>query len=414
MVTADAHPNLTTKEPMPTLSAATTFVPPHRLPSLDALRGFALLLGVVLHSLMSLSTIPWVVTDVSRTPVADALVGWIHLFRVPLFFALAGYFARAALARKGPRGFAADRGKRILLPLLVFWPVAVLPVIVVAIAFAITHPQLPAAPPSDDPLAIATPAHLWFLWSLSQFYLVLLAAHWLIPRIVPLALRERCSVGLGRAFTGPLGPLWAAVPFAVALWLQPSGIVGPATLRPELPASIAFGGAFWVGWCWGGVAHAPNRLRRHWPARLAAAAVLTIGCLIVSAPAAPSSGDSPAVLIATLVAYPLAAWLWVYGLVGVAVTYVHRERPVVRYLADASYWVYLTHLGWVCTLQLALADLGWPWALKFVVILGGSLAATLLTYQVHVRATPIGRWLNGRTYPSRQRRERPAATVTAR
>lgn len=58
---------------------------------------------------MSLSTIPWVVTDVSRTPVADALVGWIHLFRVPLFFALAGYFARAALARKGPRGFATDR-----------------------------------------------------------------------------------------------------------------------------------------------------------------------------------------------------------------------------------------------------------------------------------------------------------------
>jgi peptidoglycan/LPS O-acetylase OafA/YrhL len=142
--------------------------------------------------------------------------------------------------------------------------------------------------------------------------------------------------------------------------------------------------------------------------------VLTIGCLIVSAPAAPSSGDSPAVLIATLVAYPLAAWMWVYGLVGVAVTYAHRERPVVRYLADASYWVYLTHLGWVCTLQLALADLGWPWALKFVVILGGSLAATLLTYQVLVRATPIGRWLNGRTYPTRQRPERPAATATAR
>ena len=45
---------------------------------------------------------------------------------------------------------------------------------------------------------------------------------------------------------------------------------------------------------------------------------------------------------------------------------------------------------------------------------GGSVAATLLTYQVLVRATPIGRWLNGRTYPTRQRRERPAATATAR
>ena len=41
-------------------------------------------------------------------------------------------------------------------------PVAVLPVIVVAIAFAITHPQLPAAPPSGaqsvrTPFSIAVP-----------------------------------------------------------------------------------------------------------------------------------------------------------------------------------------------------------------------------------------------------------------
>ncbi|MCW3159238.1 acyltransferase family protein [Micropruina sonneratiae] len=400
---------------MPAISAPTVADPlVQRLFSMDALRGLALLLGVVLHSLMSLGTIPWVVTDVSRTPAADAIVGWIHMFRVPLFFALAGYFARSALARKGPRGFAADRGKRILLPLVVFWPVAVLPVIVVAIAFALTHPQLPAAPASDDPLAIATPGHLWFLWSLTQFYLVLLAVQWLIPRIVPLAVRERCSAGLGRAFTGPLAPLWAAVPFAVALWLQPTGIVGPATLRPELPASIAFGGAFWVGWCWGGAADALNRIRRHWLARLAVAAVLTIGCLVVGAPSASSWGASPAMLMATLVAYPVAAWLWVYGLVGVAVTYLHRESPVLRYLADASYWVYLTHLGWVCTLQLVMADLAWPWPLKFLVILGGSLAATLLTYQVLVRSTRIGRWLNGRTYPVRQRSERSAATGTAR
>ena len=49
-----------------------------RIASLDALRAGALFLGVVLHSLMSVGTIPWVVTDDSRVPVADAIINGIH------------------------------------------------------------------------------------------------------------------------------------------------------------------------------------------------------------------------------------------------------------------------------------------------------------------------------------------------
>ena len=123
----------------------------------------------------------------------DAIINGIHVFRMPLFFALAGYFARGSLARRGPRRFAADRAKRILAPLVVLWPVAVLPVIVVAIAFAITHPDVPTTPPSDDPLAIATPAHLWFLWSLTQLYVLLLLASWLLLKVTSAERRERVS-----------------------------------------------------------------------------------------------------------------------------------------------------------------------------------------------------------------------------
>jgi peptidoglycan/LPS O-acetylase OafA/YrhL len=69
-----------------------------RLHALDAVRGFALLLGVAFHAAMSfLPGIPpgiWSTVDNSPSPfLADA--GFVaHCFRMSLFFFIAGFFAR--------------------------------------------------------------------------------------------------------------------------------------------------------------------------------------------------------------------------------------------------------------------------------------------------------------------------------
>ena len=65
-----------------------------RLHGLDALRGIALLLGVVLHTLMSFFPVPiWVVVDDQTSPVASTIFFAIHLFRMTTFFLIAGLFA---------------------------------------------------------------------------------------------------------------------------------------------------------------------------------------------------------------------------------------------------------------------------------------------------------------------------------
>ena len=96
-----------------------------RLHALDALRAFALFLGIYFHA--SLSYMPgldeWVVTDSSTGPVIWLLSGFSHLFRMSLFFFIAGYFARLVYHRKGFGYFVRDRAKRIALPLLMFLPV---------------------------------------------------------------------------------------------------------------------------------------------------------------------------------------------------------------------------------------------------------------------------------------------------
>ena len=91
--------------------------------SLDALRGSMMMLGIVLRGSQWYSSEPPgglpVRTDPSTAYVFDVIVHFIHSFRMPLFFVLAGFFASLLLQKRGLRGTYANRGSRILSPLLV-------------------------------------------------------------------------------------------------------------------------------------------------------------------------------------------------------------------------------------------------------------------------------------------------------
>ncbi len=85
---------------------------------LDALRAFAMLLGIVLHGAMSFIVIPWAVQDRFQAPEYGLLVAAIHGFRMPLFFLLSGFFTAMLWRRRGLGGLLRHRAKRIALPLV--------------------------------------------------------------------------------------------------------------------------------------------------------------------------------------------------------------------------------------------------------------------------------------------------------
>lgn len=88
-----------------------------RRTDLDVLRGVAMLMGVVLHSLMSFMPGPWPVQDSRQNGLFFIPVAAIHMFRMPLFFLLSGFFAMFVLQKQGLRGMLRHRTLRILLPL---------------------------------------------------------------------------------------------------------------------------------------------------------------------------------------------------------------------------------------------------------------------------------------------------------
>ena len=78
-----------------------------------------------------------------------------------------------------------------------------------------------------------------------------------------------------------------------------------------------------------------------------------------------------------------------------------------RYLADASYWIYIVHLPLVMAGQVLMLGLDWPWFAKLAAVVAGVTVVSVFTYELLIRHSFMGRWLNGRRVPWR----RPAAPV---
>ena len=87
---------------------------------MDALRAFAMLLGIVLHGALAFIPGAWAVTDASvegdGTPFAWLTMA-IHGFRMPVFFLMSGFFTAMLLRHRGLGSLVRHRAQRILLPL---------------------------------------------------------------------------------------------------------------------------------------------------------------------------------------------------------------------------------------------------------------------------------------------------------
>jgi len=403
-------------------SIATEPGAPQRLHALDAVRAGALLLGVAFHATLSFLPGPqfWVVRDVP----SDALGNFFfvaHIFRMAAFFLIAGYFGRMLLHRRGTAGFIRNRLVRITLPLLVFWPFLFAGIVAcfiwgAGVTAAASGTPMPSGPPPALTAATFPLTHLWFLYVLTLFYAAALAIRgvvtlidrsgWLRDGVIDRAMRAiTATPAAAPILAAPLAFVFATQ----ATWFARGGIPTPDTgFVPNLTAVIGFGTAFGFGWLLQRQPVLLGSIRRLWAVNLVVAVGLTAGCLALLG---DSNGYAPfpagGTRTALAACYAVATWSWTLGLTGAALRFLTRERPAIRYVADASYWIYLMHLPVVMALQVWVFAIPLPALVKWAVVVGGAFLILIASYHLLVRHSWIGRWLNGRKLPWRK----PAATM---
>ena len=398
--------------------------PARRYDGMDALRAGTMVMVVALHAALAYAPTPiphliWACRDPGGGPLMDLFCWWSLGISSP-FFLMSGFFAADLYAARGGRAFLVGRAKRIGAPLLAAG-LTILPATFYVWAAGwlatgecdlreVARMRFHAKGFQEN---LYGPAHLWSL----EYLAILLVGFWAWREV-----EGRLAAGGGKAaawsdrwIASAWRPLWPAIPTALVLWAGRRHVGLDAILdrtnafAPE-PYRLLHNAVFFAvgvelyrarrllkacaGW-------GPTYLVLSMPAFAARA------WLIREDLASPLSGLEAALLAAS---GALFCWLLTFGLLGVALgPAFDRGRPSVRYLADASYWIYLIHLPIVGLAQVALLGVPAPGALKFAAVLGLTLALGLATYQSFVRYTPIGRWLHGR----RDRRTAPAASPVA-
>ena len=384
-----------------------------RFHSLDAVRATALLSGIALHAAMSfmpgMREINWPISDDSTSLTLSGTFFVIHIFRMCLFYAIAGFFAHLLLHKVGTSSFVKNRLRRIAFPLiagmLLIGPTLLIPFLWARAQLG--NPGLPALQPNPD-VQMPMWAHFWFLYLLLQLYLLCLVVRWLVSwmdrrggmratldRMIAWLIEHRLAAAV---FAAPTAVILYFTPWW-QMWLGiPTPLMG---LIPSLPAVIGFGSAFAFGWFLHRQTGLLETLRRDWLGYLLVAATASAGAIwLVGVPAKFYNFALPNTERAVYaVAYNLACWCWMLGLIGAAVRYLSRPSTTWRYLADASFFMYIVHLTIVNTLQAWV--MRWPlhWSVKYVFVLAATFALLLLMYHYLVRSTFVGQFLNGRRYP---------------
>jgi len=238
-------------------------MPSSRLHALDAIRGFALLLGLVIHGSMSflpgLAQYGFPVSDLSKSMSMTWLFYVLHMFRMAVFFLIAGFFAHMALASKGPKAFLKNRLQRLALPMIIASVVSLLLIMPIMI-WAARKLYGPDGAEQMFTLLESAPAgpitmQFWFLYYLLWFCGIATACSMLTHKMDPngsivakltAAVYTLCKSRMLVILTTAVS---AGMLFGRESWIYWGGIPTPTeAVWREGPGFVIYGMAFLIGW----------------------------------------------------------------------------------------------------------------------------------------------------------------------
>jgi peptidoglycan/LPS O-acetylase OafA/YrhL len=382
-----------------------------RIHSLDSLRAIMMLLGLVLHSALTYNVInhgeAWSLKDPeSNTIITDSIVFIIHFFRMPIFFLVAGFFGSMLFYERNPIKMIKNRISRIAYPFIVF--LLILSPIIIYIfsytqsVFSKSNKALLSFSDFSDFLPTTT-FHLWFL-----YYLILIT---LVSVILGLLLKKL------KKFTGKITssfnwliqkPLlrvlfFSGITFLLYLFMETSMVEVSVFFKPDLNTFIFHFFFYLIGWIlFKSKQHLDTMM--HYD-RLCIALALLIATIegLIAQNLDPETMMTQ-YLNSKLIMFlnSIIVWLFVFGISGLFIRYASKHSKRIRYISDASYWVYLIHLPIAALIPAFISNWALPAIIKFLIVFFITTSLCFVSYHYLVRASFIGKFLNGRKYTSKK------------
>lgn len=384
-----------------------------RIYGIDALRAVAMMLGIVLHSSIAYKARPhrnWIHDGGFNYWAFDYLYFFIHSFRMPLFFLIAGFFCRLVYYRSGEKKFIIHRWKRVALPfiiaMIIIVPVSLVPYNIYSYYYDQGLSLHQAYTNSFHRLfKFSGLAHLWFLYDLVIFYILVLV----IMRVKKLpGIRDGFAWFdkwvRGASFTSAWWILLLTIPMWIMLIQEKEIFVITDTyLIPRRINNLFFYGyLFVIGWQLQKRTDLFSMLTKRYRPFVWSGVILSVIVFALEWNVDLQSNFRDHVLGAMLGAFQV--FFLTFGSIGLFLHFFKRESAFWKYISDASYWVYLIHLIIVTGLQLLFLNGPVPGILRFPLVMIITLAVTFVTYQYFVRYTAIGDLLHGH----REKPDRPA------
>jgi glucan biosynthesis protein C len=386
-----------------------------RLDYLDAVRSFALILGVIFHA--SLSFIPvfigWAVMDISTSGFVSMFVMINHSFRMELFFLIAGFFSHMKYHQQGVQVFLKSRLVRIVIPFIIgcflLKPLIVSGWIMgtesmrgdvnILNGFSASFASL-----RELPKSIFTGTHLWFLY----YLLIILVSFILLRTLIGLhkpmnnKLTQWADSAIFWLCNSRIAIFVVAIPTTGCLWFMDHwGMDTPdKSLVPDIPVALLYGAFFLFGW----LLNRHSLLMEKFANLTWHKLILGLIAIIVSVELSSFEikfGHEYYLFIKAsfLLSYAIMMWSIISLTVGFFQRLFTRPSKLIRYIADASYWIYLIHLPIVLWLQIAFAELSLHWSIKLISISSITILVSIILYDALIRSTFIGSVLNGKQKP---------------
>ena len=368
-----------------------------RFHGLDAVRGIAMLLGIVIHaSLPYIEGLPkglWP-SDKNTSNIIAIIFEFIHIWRMPIFFIISGFFANLIITRKSLIIWWKNRFLRLVLPAMIFFPI-----------MSLTIPWIFMYGYTGNINFFFSnegqPHHLWFLYHLFIFVLFSIFIRFFgliiykffkqINLIVVVDIFNTVKSFLGRyIFDSRFPVLMIFVFFIFNLFSGAELITNP----------LASGLYFLFGYRLYKNNLLFDFIKSNWKYYLIGGLTVTIIFFILNTQVSNFAKEDVR-WIPWVILKISSAVLLSFSFIGLAEQKFSNLNPMVRFISDSSYWVYLIHLPLVAFITFFMFKITIFAELKFLIAIILTTAICLVTYKYLVKSTIIGILLNGKKLESK-------------